>query len=178
MLQKFVVAAMLVFGSLAANAVPIFDGQDLRLDYLFPDDVTVFNSSVITVGSGVDQVGFADRSIDEIDIFGTTILFDYQSSGVWSARAFNGPRFTDLNGTIDDIAGFIINPLTNMADFNETLITFSADSIQWNWAGLDFDADTIVAVDVEFARVPEPSTLALLGIGLFGMGLARRRKAV
>jgi hypothetical protein len=29
---------------------------------------------------------------------------------------------------------------------------------------------------IQFSTVPEPGTLALLGIGLFGMGLARRKK--
>jgi len=34
-----------------------------------------------------------------------------------------------------------------------------------------------VVDNVQFNTVPEPGTLALLGIGLFGMGIARRKKA-
>ncbi len=94
--------------------------------------------------------------------------------------AFNGLRVSDL----DDSSG---NPLvnvtvdTNMAGWDNSRLSFGADDVWFNWAGLSFDSGTYLNAQLEFgggngsAQVPEPATLLLLGGGM-AMFAAMRKK--
>ena len=84
---------------------------------------------------------------------------------------------TDLDwlGTPGQIVGLEV-------DFDQFGLTtaFGPDSLTFNWEGDDFPVDGLTAeFAIITAHLPEPGTLALLGVGLLGLGVAagRRRKA-
>jgi hypothetical protein len=95
--------------------------------------------------------------------------------------SFNGWIFTDVSESIDDITGVTIDSTTFLTGFGSSNISFTQNSISLNFAGITY-SDLFVKVNVDFgstrsarSAVPEPSIIALFGLGLAGMGLARRR---
>ena len=75
-------------------------------------------------------------------------------------------------GTIAGITNLIVSGALFL-DISD--ITFTGHSVQINLQGSEWGPESFVSFDFVTGTVPEPGTLALLGLGLLGFGLTRRR---
>ena len=178
--SRFALIFTLIF---CGQAVASFDGQNVQGDYFFPNLATTVNSPVSAiVGPGIEFNDFpsADQRTD-VDISANNILITFISGpSSWTTADFNGPVFSDPDGTIPAITGVSINPATTMVGLDLSRISFDADSIAINWNGLDFEVDTIVSLDVQFGATATPAPVPTLPLGLLfllaaGLGLAGTR---
>ena len=75
------------------------------------------------------------------------------------------------NGMISDLSLLSSMPDLNTSDF----ALFSIE--QWDKGELLFEARGVLANNISNVSVPEPATLALIGLGLAGLGFSRKRTA-
>lgn len=142
-------------------------GVDAEFDINNWQDVTVFSINIgdsaftiSNVGSTHDLSGFGSLSLADLDWVG-------MPGAITDVSLFTSGVSTSTQSSTDGTS-------LDLSD-----ITFGADFVSWNMASTHWDVGSFATFTLQTTHtgVPEPSTLALISLGLVGLGFSRKRKA-
>lgn len=163
------------------NGFPSFKGYELLMDYTLGGTAGFVapNQIAVTFNSGTAAL-YADTTIDGSTV-GATLLGNLTvSSGVCNVFT-NGPGSCGLRMGFTPVSGFFsmsgVDLVTHQAagagiwfDFIMTV----QDVVGLNFIGNPFNVNHDGNVSIS---VPEPTSIAILGLGLLGFAGTRRRKS-
>ena len=187
-MKKLVLVVIMLLCSVAVSNATTLDGTLVQGYYFFPSLSTqIQDLGTIVAGSGTPFINVGTPGVN-LYVTDTQIIADYsQTTPTSSGTSWNGPANGDssvsFNGfelvdTGANITSVTIDPSTNMSGLVASDISFTPNDIFVNWAGLPFDANTSVVLDVNGGTdpVPEPGTVILLGLGMAGLAVYSKHR--
>lgn len=170
-------AVAITIGSTGAQAGLIGDDVNLSLSSAATPQFDAAFTTTVTADSS-DAVVFSfspwGNMIADISGTGLTMTWDFVVTGdpgdIFSITSLD---WSNPDGTL---VGLDI--VTNQWGIPDGQISFTEDSITVDFGGGFASAGAVLQIDfIVENEVPEPGILGLLGLGLFGVGVVKRRKS-
>jgi len=177
-------AAVITFDGVGMNTDKPVTVDGYTFDYLDENGWCICSTAVSSaqISNGTDQILIRDTGDRD-----STITMTIDGVTLFSLESFLGADgLLGVGGRTIEVTGFygaggtVVESFLTTADIQSTYLLSAAftglSSVNFHSFGSVGDGMALDNITVNSNRVPEPAPLALLGLGLLGLGMARKRR--
>jgi hypothetical protein len=178
-MKKILVLVSAAISMIVASpaAATTFLGDTFEADYQFPREGRFSINGGTAVVSPAALFTFRTGRINpSVEISATSILISFAGNGRFATTDFNGIRLRNLSRSM--ISAVMLSSAST-PQFQQDRLSFTSDSIFFNFSGARFRAGDQIRADILFmsSPVPEPEGWAMMILGLGALGAAIRRNS-